>query len=1544
MGTLYRVHTVRAIGILLVLSLLAVASDLAPTIAVFAQGSLAESNHPYANNYEYIWTVSEPGVSQMRLHFNKLELDHTYYEWSNYDDYIYILDKNNQQLATYSSSDNGQDIWTEWFTGDTLKIKLKTDGKFTAYGFVVDQKETRVSPAPSSSYLAESYHEYANNYEYIWTISEPGVSQMRLHFNKLELDHTYYEWSNYDDYIYILDKNNQQLATYSSSDNGQDIWTEWFTGDTLKIKLKTDGKFTAYGFVVDQKETRVSPAPSSSYLAESYHEYANNYEYIWTISEPGVSQMRIHFNKLELDHTYYGWSNYDDYIYILDKNNQQLATYSASDNGQDIWTEWFTGDTLKIKLKTDGKFTAYGFVVDQKETRGTGPTPTVTLTLYVHENSASGPVIAGARVIGQDGAGNSFDQTTNSNGYVTITGVPGTWSFTASKSGYDTNSWSQSITTTCEKHAYLIKQVTNVTLTLYVHEGSASGPIIVGAQITGQDGAGNSFSQTTNSNGYVTITGVPGTWSFTASKSGYDTNSWSQSIPTTCENHAYLIKYEGQIPEQAATCTLPPPTLISPAQATAEMALRPTFSWSSISGANRYWLVVAIDKNLLPTEPEDGFCEVYYVQTQDGGQWGTLFYPAYYQSTVVRLYYFDGKAVIPTESIVISYEEKVTSAGDKYKEITNGWTFPTYEAAQAYVASQTSGNYRIVGDSPFSSPVPLEELNSDVTSAPGVVISEIWLTSTSYTPLSNLDHSTTYWWQVQAFKWDGSKGVQLGQYSAQRSFTTEQKEVALTLYVHEGSTSGPIIVGAQVTGQDGGGISFDKTTSATGYVTITGVPGTWSFTASKTGYQTNSWSQSITTTCERHAYLIKQVTNVTLTLYVHENSASGPIIVGAQVTGQDGAGNSFSQTTNSNGYVAITGVPGTWSFTASKSGYDTNSWSQSITTTGEKHAYLVKDEQPNCVITLEQCQSGAYIDPHLPLCWEISGVGIGDSFTICVSNSTASNGIKEVRFSSDDTQNGVPTGQWTAWYDWDTSSGDWHAGSKCMTWSFATGGEKEIWVELKDSAGQTSQCFKEIEVVPLPEWFELPDTISLDEFAISSFAGSIVERIAQEGGEIDSFPIFLSGKLEFSDQPINIVLVCSPEPPTLYKLVRIKTNLVQDPRYIELVAIMESSSVAGCVWNTLVSQTILDWINHPGQMVLEKLAKAIADAIIKSAGLPALISTALITYGSILDCVENGYSDELEGFEDGKDYLVYLPIGYDFTIKAQRGFDPCQFQAGMTTVCNCPPPVQGMWNGTISETMNDINLEIREIPTWFCRIFSPGELRVYDSQGRITGLVDGQVRQEIPDSEYDETNKAVTVFSPDGPLVCKIVGTSDGTYDLLEGFFENGEMIRFAVLDIPMTNGATHQYSVNWDALSEGGEGVTVQVDSDGDGVFEETKTLQPPIASFDFSPSNISVNEEIDFDASQSSDADGEIVSYEWNFGDGNTSTGKLVTHAYSAPGEYTVFLVVVDNDGVVSTHSRAIQVGQRPGMPAWGWAIIAIGILVLAVIVLGRRRSVKA
>ena len=75
------------------------------------------------------------------------------------------------------------------------------------------------------------------------------------------------------------------------------------------------------------------------------------------------------------------------------------------------------------------------------------------------------------------------------------------------------------------------------------------------------------------------------------------------------------------------------------------------------------------------------------------------------------------------------------------------------------------------------------------------------------------------------------------------------------------------------------------------------------------------------------------------------------------------------------------------------------------------------------------------------------------------------------------------------------------------------------------------------------------------------------------------------------------------------------------------------------------------------------------------------------------------------------------------------------------------------------------------------------------------------------------------------------------------------------------------------------------------------------PYASFIYSPEELSVNQMIIFDASTSYslDPDAAIISYEWNFGDGTTGTGKVVNHSYSSVSEYTVALTVVDSDGKV-------------------------------------------
>jgi len=70
-------------------------------------------------------------------------------------------------------------------------------------------------------------------------------------------------------------------------------------------------------------------------------------------------------------------------------------------------------------------------------------------------------------------------------------------------------------------------------------------------------------------------------------------------------------------------------------------------------------------------------------------------------------------------------------------------------------------------------------------------------------------------------------------------------------------------------------------------------------------------------------------------------------------------------------------------------------------------------------------------------------------------------------------------------------------------------------------------------------------------------------------------------------------------------------------------------------------------------------------------------------------------------------------------------------------------------------------------------------------------------------------------------------------------------------------------------------------------------------------------VNTSISFDASKSSDIDGDdIISYEWDFGDGTSGNGVVTGHTYAFSGNYTIKLTVADNQDKTSTISTYVNI----------------------------------
>ncbi len=90
--------------------------------------------------------------------------------------------------------------------------------------------------------------------------------------------------------------------------------------------------------------------------------------------------------------------------------------------------------------------------------------------------------------------------------------------------------------------------------------------------------------------------------------------------------------------------------------------------------------------------------------------------------------------------------------------------------------------------------------------------------------------------------------------------------------------------------------------------------------------------------------------------------------------------------------------------------------------------------------------------------------------------------------------------------------------------------------------------------------------------------------------------------------------------------------------------------------------------------------------------------------------------------------------------------------------------------------------------------------------------------------------------------------------------------------------------------------------------------TNQPPTASFSSEPATGTAPLTAVFNAATSTDNDGNIVSYTWNFGDGNVASGPVASNTFTTAGTFPVTLLVVDDDGASAVASEIITVTSTP------------------------------
>ena len=172
-----------------------------------------------------------------------------------------------------------------------------------------------------------------------------------------------------------------------------------------------------------------------------------------------------------------------------------------------------------------------------------------------------------------------------------------------------------------------------------------------------------------------------------------------------------------------------------------------------------------------------------------------------------------------------------------------------------------------------------------------------------------------------------------------------------------------------------------------------------------------------------------------------------------------------------------------------------------------------------------------------------------------------------------------------------------------------------------------------------------------------------------------------------------------------------------------------------------------------------------------------------------------------------------------------------------------------------------------------------------------------------------------------------------------------GNPLRALLFD-PNTSGSTAEYRIDssttwypmsrvvtnpnlwealWDSsgLNEGEHSIEVRATGSEGTVRTDTisvyvdagSTNIPPVAIASGNPVTGVAPLEVDFDGSASTDEDGTISSYLWDFGDGSNANGMTVTHTYQTDGNFDATLTVTDDGGAEAT-SSTISIEVTPGL----------------------------
>ena len=160
--------------------------------------------------------------------------------------------------------------------------------------------------------------------------------------------------------------------------------------------------------------------------------------------------------------------------------------------------------------------------------------------------------------------------------------------------------------------------------------------------------------------------------------------------------------------------------------------------------------------------------------------------------------------------------------------------------------------------------------------------------------------------------------------------------------------------------------------------------------------------------------------------------------------------------------------------------------------------------------------------------------------------------------------------------------------------------------------------------------------------------------------------------------------------------------------------------------------------------------------------------------------------------------------------------------------------------------------------------------------------------------------------------------------------FVEGDRVRFRARETG--EGLVHQWWIGGELVGEGPE---LEWESEGLGNLVVTHRIQLAGTEAGFESSDEILGRPVElirvsFAPSRSSgtypltvkfrdDSDGRGVSYQWDFGDGGSSSQRHPTHTYEEAGDYSVTLTVTNREGKATSNVEPVSIAVSPPMPLW-------------------------